>query len=105
MKKKIEEDRKKRIEKLIKEKISHIPIKGDYDGTHALYLNDGAISGLADALCKEVVFKDEKRFSEWQIETILRNNSIVVSGHNLIIEENKFLNICKEIKELSSPTS
>lgn len=35
--------------------------------------------------------------SEWQIETILRNNSIVTDGLLIILEENKFPMVCKEI--------
>ena len=40
------------IQKIVKDKIESIPIKGNLNSTQALYLNEGAILGLADALLK-----------------------------------------------------
>jgi hypothetical protein len=47
---------------------------------------------------------NNKPLSIWQIETVLRNNSIVVEGKKLVIEEHRFSDVCEEIKSLATPT-
>ena len=38
------------LEKIIKEYIGNVPIKGNLDGTQCLYINEGAIIKLASAI-------------------------------------------------------
>lgn len=41
-----------------------------------------------------------KRIGIWEIETILRNCSVVEEGRELVIREAKFSDVCEKIKQL-----
>lgn len=45
-----------------------------------------------------IVDEEYRGIGEWQIETILRNNSVVEKGHLLVLREDKFTSVIKEIK-------
>lgn len=40
--------------------------------------------------------------SQWQIETVLRENATVKEGYKLVITEDKFSTVCREIYTLLS---
>lgn len=47
------------LEKIVKEYIGNVPIKGDFDATHCLYINEGAIIKLASAIHSAMLKKLE----------------------------------------------
>ena len=58
------------IEKIIKDKVSNLPIKGDFDATRVLYLNEGAIRGLSQAFTTwllERVPEDKKKDCDFRL--------------------------------------
>ena len=51
------------LEKIIKEYIGNVPIRGNLDGTQCLYINEGAIIKLAAAILSAIKI-DEIRLRE-----------------------------------------
>ena len=47
------------LEKIIKEYIGNVPIKGNLDGTQCLYINEGAIIKLASAILSAMRIDEE----------------------------------------------
>lgn len=41
------------------------------------------------------------RVGEWQIEAVLRQNSKVIDGHQIVVPEEMFSVVAKELKELT----
>ena len=51
---------RKEIEKIVKDKIRHTPIAGDWDGTRAIFMNETVMNNLADKICSLIVERYKK---------------------------------------------
>ena len=83
------------LEKIIKEYIGNVPVKGNLDGTQCLYINEGAVVKLATAILSAM------RIDKDKIKVILDKYAV---PHIKIVDGSAYAYINEElvVKEIAS---